>query len=222
MESTAKIHLSAEEAGLIENTEWILTKRRIINKVYQLFGQISEVMKSELTFLDHLPAGIPHDGGKISRGDNYRLLPYIILDYPSRFSKDNIFAVRTMFWWGNFFSVTLHLSGDHKIKFVNNNPDFILFLQKNDFFICVNNDEWQHHFEEKNYLPATQLTRPDFKQVVERPFFKIAKKISLKQWDDATGFILNSFKEILELLQINSQDDKKDLSPGFPITGSDL
>ena len=24
-----------------------------------------------------------------------------------------------MFWWGNFFSVTLHLSGAHKEKYVN-------------------------------------------------------------------------------------------------------
>lgn len=130
MESTTKIHLSAEEAGLIDNTEFILTKHRIIKKVYYLFGEINGMMKTELAGFDHLPESLRQYSGKISRGENYRLLPYILLDYPSYFSKNTIFAVRTMFWWGHFFSVTLHLSGDFKTRFVRSNPDLILFLQK--------------------------------------------------------------------------------------------
>ena len=48
---------------------------------------------------------------KIAKGENYLQLPYVLLDYPRCFDKENIFAIRTMFWWGNFFSITLHLSG---------------------------------------------------------------------------------------------------------------
>jgi hypothetical protein len=81
-----------------------------------MFGGINEMMKKELASFDHLFGDIQCLNGKISRGENYQLLPYIILDYPSYFSRNNIFAVRTMFWWGNFFSITLHLSGDHKIN----------------------------------------------------------------------------------------------------------
>lgn len=42
----------------------------------------------------------------------YRLFGqlYLILDYPGMLSTENIFAVRTLFWWGNIFSVSLHLS----------------------------------------------------------------------------------------------------------------
>ena len=32
---------------------------------------------------------------------------------PAVFSKENIFAIRTMFWWGNFFSISLHVSGKY-------------------------------------------------------------------------------------------------------------
>jgi hypothetical protein len=127
-----------------------------------------------------------------------------------------------MFWWGNFFSITLHLSGQHKTKFINNNPALLFFLKKNNFFVCVNKEEWQHNFEEENYQAATELQDSEFRKAAKQPFFKVAKKIPLNEWDNAYSFIRNSFKEILELLQINYQDDKKDLSPVFPITGSDL
>ena len=96
MVSTAKIQLSAEEAELINSTEWILTKHRVIKKIYEMFGGINEMMKKELTSFDHLFGDIQCLNGKISRGENYQLLPYIILDYPSHFSRNNIFAVLTI------------------------------------------------------------------------------------------------------------------------------
>ena len=223
MKDRAKIQLSADEMNLVNNREWILTKHQIVKKIYEMFGEINDIMKKELIYLNHLfPENIRYQGGKISKGENYQLLPYVILDYPSFFWKNNIFAVRTMFWWGNFFSVTLHLSGHHKTKFINNNPALLSFLKKNNFSICVNEEEWQHHFEEGNYVPATLISGYAYQQSIEQPFFKIAKKLSLTEWNRAYDFIMESFKEILDLLQINFQGGKKDLLPGSPITGSGL
>ncbi len=223
MKYGAKLHLSADEITLINNKEWILTKHQIIKRIYEMFGEINDIMKKEIKYLDHLfPENIRYQGGKISRGENYQLLPYVILDYPSFFWKNNIFAVRTMFWWGNFFSVTLHLSGHHKTKFINNNPSLLSFLKKNDFSICINEEEWQHHFEEGNYIPATVISGDVYQKSVEQPFFKIAKKISLSELDGAYDFIMDNFKKILELLQINYQGGKKDLLPGSPRADSGL
>lgn len=223
MKDGAKLQLSADEITLINNKEWILTKHQIIKRIYEMFGEINDIMKKEIKYLDHLfPENIRYQGGKISRGENYQLLPYVILDYPSFFWKNNIFAVRTMFWWGNFFSVTLHLSGHHKTKFINNNPSLLSFLKKNDFSICINEEEWQHHFEEGNYIPATVISGDVYQKSVEQPFFKIAKKISLSELDGAYDFIMDNFKKILELLQINYQGGKKDLLPGSPRADSGL
>ncbi len=138
-------------------------------------------------------------------------MPYLILDYPSFFKKENVFAIRTMFWWGNFFSLTLHLSGEHKKKYISNSEEAFLFLQNNNFFICVNEDEWQHHFKEDNYLPVSLLDISQFKKINEKDFFKVSKKIPVTEWEKANEFLLNSFKEIMELLQINFLNDKKDL-----------
>ena len=223
MDNPVKLQLSAEEMELVSNTEWILTKHRIIKKVYEMFGEINEMMKNEIVNWDHLfPENLKYRGGKISKGDSYQKLPYVILDYPSFFVKNNIFTVRTMFWWGNFFSITLHLSGYHKTRFVNNNQELLSFLKKNNFFICVSEEEWQHHFNEENYAIATTITDAVYSQIMRQDFFKVAKKLPLIRWDNAYDFIMESFREILELLEINFQGDKKDLLPGSPIVGSGL
>ena len=223
MNNPVKLQLSKEEMELVTNREWILTKHRVIKKVYQMFGQINEMMKDEVLHNDHLfPENLKYKTGKISKGENYQLLPYVILDYPSSFVKNNIFTVRSMFWWGNFFSITLHLSGCHKTKFISNKPALLSFLKRSNFFICVNEEEWQHHFKEGNYALASAITNEEYTQLIKQDFFKVAKKLPLIRWENAYDFIMESFREILELLQINFQDDKKDLLPGFPIIGSGL
>ena len=144
MNIETKIHLSKLEMELVQNREWILTKQLIINKVYQLFGELLAAYKETSRQQTHSIVDFyKHLGGKISRGENYLGLPYVILDYPASFIKENIFAIRTFFWWGNFFSISLHLSGE-KILTGRNFTRSFLFLQKNKFFICVNEDEWQH------------------------------------------------------------------------------
>lgn len=221
MGTTAKIQLSQEELELVTKTEWILSKHIITRKVYNMFGDISAVLKNEIALHNDLfPENLQYKSGKISKGENYRLLPYVILDYPAFFWKDRILAIRTMFWWGNFFSVTLHLSGVYNEQFGKKTPGLFSLLQKNNFFICVNEDEWQHHFEPDNYMPVSAITIHEFEVMKEKKFFKVSKKISLSEWQNAEEFIINTFREIIQLLRISYQGGKKDLLPGFPKAGS--
>ena len=54
MNNPVKLRLSAEEMELVNNREWILTKHRVIKKVYEMFGEINEMMKNEVIYSDHL------------------------------------------------------------------------------------------------------------------------------------------------------------------------
>ena len=115
MTDETKITLSDKEHELVCNTNWFLTKHSIIKKVIAIFGELIILMQQMLAKdKDHLPKEVFTKEAKISKGENYQLLPYVILDYPRYFSLTEAIAVRTMFWWGNFFSVTLQLSGAPK------------------------------------------------------------------------------------------------------------
>lgn len=221
MEGHAKIQLSDVEMDLVNNTGWILTKHHIIKKVYGLFGTLSESMKKELTpFEKFLPMEVIQKSAKITRGENYKMLPYVILDYPAFFDRDNIFAVRTMFWWGNFFSITLHLSGKYKPAHIPDPGMLLAALKENNFYVCINDSEWQHHFESTNYVAAATLSLREFEKIYGQNFFKVARKIPLTEWDNADHLLVHSFRVILQLIQANFQGGEKDPSPVFPIIGS--
>jgi hypothetical protein len=202
MNDISKITLSAEEQQLVHNSAWILTKRVIIEKVYHLFGDLSGTIGSALEKETGLPPEVVRSPGKIAKGENYRLLPYVLLDHPRCFDRENIFAVRTMFWWGNFFSMTLQLSGDYKNKFEEKLCGNIAMLRSGGFYLCVNEDQWQHNFDEDNYRKAEQLTDAEAQGVLmQKPFVKLAVKLPLERWNEMPVLMERSFFAILELLR---------------------
>jgi hypothetical protein len=104
----SKIRLSPSEAALVGNAEIILTKNSILQKTVALLAQLQE----EITSQKALPPFSP--SAKISKGENYRGLPYAVLDYPRIAGGEDLFFIRSMFWWGHFFSSTLQLAGAYK------------------------------------------------------------------------------------------------------------
>ena len=211
MNEAAKIQLSKREMELVNNTEWIFTKQLILKKVYQILGNLHhDFKKVVMKEKEFLPAIWQKPGGKISKGENYKGLPYAILDYPASFSKENIFAVRTMFWWGNFFSVSLHLSGKWLEKMSNFNEG-ILFLREKKFWISVHDDQWEHHFEEDNFVEISELSEDEIAKLRSKFFLKIAKKTALTEWDSTFDFLENGFEEIIRFIQISFPAGETDL-----------
>jgi hypothetical protein len=203
MTEKSKLMLSAEELQLVTDTSFILTKHKIMDKANTLLGNLAEVFKAViLKNNNHLPAAVIASTPKIAKGENYLQLPYLMLDYPRCFDKENVFAIRTMFWWGNFFSCTLHLSGSYKTDFVQALQNNIGFMQSNNFYLCINNDKWQHHFETDNYLPANSLKKEEIKAIIaQHHFVKVAVKFKLHQWKDVPVLLEKSFTEVMELLR---------------------
>ena len=94
------VELSKTELELVTSSEVILTKNRIIEKVYALFGSLSEEYRKILAEYSHnLPAEIFEKAPKIYRGENYMALPYVMLDYPRIFGKEEV-AERLKAEWG--------------------------------------------------------------------------------------------------------------------------
>ena len=197
-----KIQLSAKEMELVTNADLILTKNAVIKKATSLLETVQDEQEEFFKKIaDHLPVEASERTAKISRGENYHGLPYLVLDYPRVFDKENVFTIRTMFWWGNFFSITLQLSGKYKSIFENTVIKNFEFLKKETFSICVNNKEWEHHFEENNYQPLSHFSKEEFrKKLAEVSFIKLAKKFPLQDWDNIPGFLVAEFKKITTIL----------------------
>lgn len=187
----ANVTLSYAEMKLVANASFILTKNSIINKVYALFGELSNAFKNIAT-QQYLPEEVLYTSPKIYRGENYEGLPWVMLDYPRYFKNEDFFAIRVFFWWGNFFSITLQLKGKYKTTFQNSFSN----IGNDDWFLCLNENEWQHHFREDNYKPLALVSEIELNNL---SFIKLAKKIPLTEWNNAEDFFLIYFKQLVKL-----------------------
>lgn len=182
VDSETKITFSKHELVCLQDTDFLLTKRAIDNKVQTLLLKLASELANELSALPFAPVRT-----KISRGENYRGLPYWVLDYPASFSKDGVFAYRTICRWGYEFSFTLHLSGiylaEHKAALIANYDKLALTP---GLYLCVNTTQWEHHFEHDNYRLFNEVVvdANEWKRFLsDREFVKLAIKMPLDEWD---------------------------------------
>ncbi len=170
---------SQEEIAVLQNSHFFTVKHAATHKIMHLFGNLEATLKAELhSFGPPEESGLNTASGKIFRGENYLNLPYIVLDYPRLFSTTSVFAFRSMFWWGNGFSFTLHLQGTawecrREATFQN-----IETLRNQDFFICVNDSPWQYHFEKENYIALDAfLEAGRIDEIKKMTFLKLSRKL---------------------------------------------
>jgi hypothetical protein len=197
----AKIQLSADELLLVQNAEWLLTKNSIIEKVYVLFGELAQQMSTGiLKAAKPMPEAVLASSPKISKGEKYEGLPWVMLDYPRVFGKEDTWAIRTFFWWGHFFTITLQLKGTYKQQYLQALLQNITVLKQHDFYIGIA-DEWQHHFREENYKSLHQLDSRSIEEMLSRnEFCKFSAKIPLHQWEQAYEILGGKYRVLLELL----------------------
>lgn len=190
--------LTDHELSILQDTDFLLTKTRALNKVEELLldtRSALEAVVSEFGFA--FPPGAVLAGGKISRGDNYRGLPYRVLDQPALLTNDNIFAFRTMFWWGHFFSITLHLQGDSLERFRQGLAGRIGQLAEKELYIGVGDTPWEYHYGRDNYVPVEPLHR---EHLEKSSFLKLSRKIELVEWERLPSFAAGFLEELSAML----------------------
>jgi len=199
-----KIRLSPSELELATNAAIILTKNTVLQKTKTLLEDLQKEMK---TFAgeDYLLSKEFFISPKISRGENYLGLPYLVLDYPRNFGQEDVFVIRSMFWWGNFFSSTLQLSGSYKTRFSDPLKKYFDVLCEKECYFGISEDAWQHHFEESNYVLIKNLSVNEFQKLIDKqPHIKIAAKFPITEWHLAANKLFDHWKTYLQLLNLST------------------
>ena len=198
MDNDTKVTLSLGELAMANDKNIILTKLAIIAKAATLFNEQIPALTILLhqIFIDDekLISSVP----KISKGENYNGFPYVIMDYPASFGKENIFALRTMFWWGNFISISLHLKGKYKEMYAA--KIFKKIALEPAFFVSISDDEWKHDFNENNFIKGKDVSDQFTGKMEERDFFKVALKYELHHWNMMQSVLPEGYKKIKNLL----------------------
>lgn len=196
MSSGVKIGFSDKERAFMQQTDLLLTKRTIVDKWYTCLEQLRSNM---LTNLVHKPMPQAWKNARTSRGENYQGLPYVILDHPRYFNGHHIFACRTMFWWGNHISYTLHLQGELLTDLKPLLKDNWSSLKGHGLYISIGNEPFEHHFGADNYSLLDEVDDPA-SFLSSRQFVRIAYQIPISEVDHTVETGLRIYQLLLSAL----------------------
>ena len=190
--------LTQQEAKLVCDSEILHLKSSALEKIFRELSETLNILRKEtVMYSEALPTEVLEFTGKVSRGENYQGLPYQVLDYPASFSLEDIFAYRTMFWWGNFYSCTLHLQGKYLYQYMPNIENNFNWIQKSGLFLSCGKTPWRYEYEENNYKRATEVPRESLRG---RSFLKISKSFSLDELDNLKENSFSTFKLLMNII----------------------
>jgi hypothetical protein len=198
-----KIQLSEDELLMMQNSDWILTKNGIIEKINQGFSSMAVQMQQTIACRQSVfDNDIILSSPKISRGEKYQGLPYVILDYPRIFGKENVLAIRTLFWWGNYYSITLHLKGRWQHQVANKIIASSRQLREHSFFMSLSGDEWNHDLQNEDYIGMQNISEEELeKKLAGTPFFKLAARVAIAPWATMEKKLFGLFLYLLQLME---------------------
>jgi hypothetical protein len=197
--NAANVTLSPVELALVNDSEWILTKQQVMHKAALLLELLSRQLKKAADANPAFPAQAWQQLPKISKGEQYKGLPYMVLDYPRIFSREHVFAVRTFFWWANYFSISLQVSGDYR-KWLNLEKIGQQLLSNSDWWIAVGDDPWQHDLSSGAFKCCNMFSEVElFKHLHNHPFLKFSRPFQLNHWNQLPEVIGKGYESLVAM-----------------------
>lgn len=196
---SAKIRLSEEEQNLVMNGDWILTKNRVLE---QITGFLASLQLAQAEWIREHESWLPEDvkaiPAKLSKGEQYLGLPYRVLDYPRLFDTEDMFAIRTLFWWGHYFTVNLVLAGKWKLQAVGSLIASYDELQESGLFICTGKDPWIHRISTEHYREIASISKVEWEKLIrEQAFVKLTTRHELTEWEHLEERLLGDFVRLV-------------------------
>ncbi len=194
--------LEKQDLDYLQDQDFLLRKRAILLHIEELLAQCQTALKAEITQNPFdFPEGCEIQAGKISRGENYRGLPYLVLDYPRMFKQDSIFSLRTMLWWGHEFSCTLYILGQARESYRQSLASQLPQARYKDWYLGVHESPWEYYFAPDNFKALQEMDSAEKSRYGERPFYKLSRQLSLDQYDNLSHWVVKTWRQFREVLE---------------------
>lgn len=135
MEQKSAIILNNEELDLLTNPWFPLLKKQALGKVREQMRLMGDAMMLRY----------PGHSYKISAGENYRDMPYLVLDAPKISGPEFPFLFRTLFWWGRGVSYQIIIRRDCWIEPATT-------LLPDGIFLLTGDDLWENDWMGMDYV----------------------------------------------------------------------
>lgn len=201
---TAPVRLTDQERRLLQDTTFFPSKAAIAEKVKHWLMELRDALSREMEtgrFL--MPDGTDVRQGQLVKGEHLLDFPYHYLDCPKYFSQGEMFAYRTLVWWGHDVVFALILQGHHLERYKANLLAAYDQLADRELSLLMTDTPWEWRRDDTYLLPL----RLDNRAVVEgalagRPFLKLHRHVSFDHRAIIDGLLADEGLATFRLMSI--------------------
>ncbi len=164
-----------DELALLSNPRFFEQKLQATEKLKRLMEEIRLALLEEIRPEELLaPSTTDFLKGQIAKGENYEGYPYVMLDFPKHFSKENIFTFRTLFWYGHTLIFSVIVAGTYLETYRQNFERHYERLCEAGLYFGTN-DVWDWRESASRLLTVQEKANI---LVRHQPFIKLMKRLS--------------------------------------------
>jgi hypothetical protein len=175
------ITFTPEEKAVVRNIEFFRLKASVTRKVLALLTDLHRQLKNEVENVSFIaPIEVNLKSSQFVKGEHYRGLPYIYLDFPKYFTKVDKFTFRWMLWWGHYFIFALISEGLHADVHRENLIRTYDNLIDKDFYIATHKNLWEWVRDVEHAISLNQENKSQVIQMLkEKRFLKLQRFVDL-------------------------------------------
>lgn len=168
------IKLTKHELNFAKDTSYPLAKKSVVQKIALQLNQLGKNMQAVLNANNLFDTS----EYKITRGENYKHMPYLMLDSPKLNGANFKIACRTMFWWGHYFSCNLFI----KTECLNTAETASLLQKLPKAKIWIGDNLWEQELSSGEYVKVNTLTQTQIEIILQKqPYLKLSAKIAINK-----------------------------------------
>lgn len=192
-----------EEMRMICDTDFFPAKAEIIQKFHEEFMKLRDQLRMECQKapLSVAPSGTDYESGQLVKGERFHDFPYVYLDFPKFFSRDEMFTFRSFFWWGHSLIFCWLLSGPRLDEYPKRLLACRESLSHESIFLSTADTPWEWGLEKPHAMFLDQIGKDRLKEILkDRSFLKLGCSISLKSLETPDA-ILHEGLRVFHLLK---------------------
>ncbi len=164
--------LTPGELTAARNTRIFKTKATVIKKIWGLFDELRQLIRKELTARKLLvPQGTDTTRGQIAKGENHHELPYVFMDIPQYFTREEMCTYRSFFWWGNGLVFALILSGLHHNEYKHRLLENYSLFSDKGLQLAIRDTPWEWDQGRNFAIPILESNRKIIRRALAHSFF---------------------------------------------------
>lgn len=181
------INLTKHEIEMATDTFYPFMKQQIMDKMCNILDEVGQQVSSEVF------ANTPIY--KVTKGENYKRLPYVVVDCPQLSGPHLPLACRTLFWWGYGFSFNLIIP---QAKLANNAAYSLSQLED---WILIGDHLWENEIDEQYYKQGLSQEAPYWQAHIQnQTYLRIACMHNLYQYGRINELAVKWYKERIQNL----------------------